>query len=149
MTEAQIQQVLSNARGAGQRIQHNLRYLNDPPELDIRQRLTGAYGSERVSSSTPPSSPALDAMIFFEEECVRLNTEIAQKQRIIEDAAALIDVIPFERYVDYSDILRWYYIQLKSFKRIAIIKRCSIRTVRRKRNEAIRLLSKLTKKEGE
>lgn len=142
MKESQVVSLLNDAREAYFRIIHNLRYLSDDAELDVSQRLTALYGSERVSSSGQNENPVLSAMIRADTEAERLKAEIDMKRAILDKATLMISKLPQSSPPDYMDILMWHYIKGKEFSRIAAIKNYSVRTVQRKNREAISLLAK-------
>ena len=142
MKESKVVSMLNEAREAFFRIMHNLRYLSEPAALDVSQRLTASYGSERVSSSGTNTDPVLSAMIRADADAERLKNEIELKSAVLEQATAMISKLPPDSPPDYMDILMWHYVEGKEFSRIAAIKNYSVRTVQRKNREAISLLAK-------
>ena len=96
---------------------------------EARQRLITTYGRQRVSSSPQNSSPALDAIIRYEEGIAALEKQIEEYNRAQDQIKPYISLI---KNRSYARILEMYCFLGWSHAKIAASINRSISTVRRK-----------------
>lgn len=113
---------------------------------EAHQRLVNTYGRERVSSSPNNSSPALDAIIRYEDGIAALERQIEEYNRAQEKIKPFIAII---KNRSYAQILEMYCFLGWSHAKIARSLNRSLSTVRRKYTNIVQIIAQeTTKKEA-
>lgn len=126
--------LLESAYYTTERLSLYIKRLNEAKE--IRQHLASSYGTERVSSSPSNDNPAQIALERYDELIHNMSCEIARCTKLITDAQNYISLISSP---ESRDILSLHYLSGWSFSKIARmkLKKCSVRTIIRKRDSAL------------
>lgn len=138
MREDKVRSILEAARMKSELHESMMEMISEG--IDIKQRLTSSYGKERVQSTPDITNPVLIALeaqdTYVEQLCAELESiedSFAEARKLI----GKLDNIQARLLLECRFLSGW------SLERIAVKRRCSPTTIRRKIDRLIAVIARL------
>ena len=142
MTYREMCRLLEEARMAAHKIKMLSLRVNET--LQVNQRLTALYGTERVQSSGTYVNPALKALIAQDEKLAFFRSQLADAVDKQTEVQSFVLRMPDG---DLRDLLLNFYCLGWGWERLSRVTHKSKRTLQRRMDIALQRLYEIKKKE--